>query len=322
MNIAIIGLGGMGTVHYCNYEHIDSARVVAAVGVSESDRARACEWGIPLYDSPEALLENETIDLVDICVPTFLHKQLALQSLSRGINTLTEKPIALSLDDAKEMYAAADRGGAQLYVAQVLQFTPEVEILRDTVEDMRYGKPLDGCFERLTACPAWSQESWLFDKSKSGLIPFDLHIHDLDVIVSLFGKPKAASCTSCKGETSKYSEQYRFSYCFEGGLNINAEAGWFNACIPFTARWRVYFEHGMLVCENGALTGYKEDGGVDRYDISEQIKIETGINVPPTGMFLSELKHFVERAAENKPSERVTKEQVLAVLETLQYFEI
>ena len=79
----------------------------------------------------------------------------------------------------------------QLYVAQVLQFTREVETLHQVMEDERYGKPLDACFERLSARPGWVQGSWLFQKEKSGLLPFDLHIHDLDMMVSIFGEPRS-----------------------------------------------------------------------------------------------------------------------------------
>lgn len=94
------------------------------------------------------------------------------------------------------MYEAADRAGVQLYVAQVLQFTREVETLHQVMEDGRYGKPLDACFERLSARPGWVQGSWLFQKEKSGLLPFDLHIHDLDMMVSIFGEPRSMEYTS------------------------------------------------------------------------------------------------------------------------------
>ena len=48
MRIALVGLGGMGTTHYLNYLHIADAQVVAAVGKSEQDRARAAQWGLHL----------------------------------------------------------------------------------------------------------------------------------------------------------------------------------------------------------------------------------------------------------------------------------
>lgn len=321
MKIALIGLGGMGVTHYLNYQHIADAEVTALVGRSEADREQARKWGLPLYETLTELCAHETVDLADICAPTYLHKQLALEAIALGKHVITEKPAALCLADAREMYEAAEKAGVQLYVAQVLQFTPEVERLREVVRDGRYGRPLDACFERLSACPGWIQGGWLFDKSKSGLLPFDLHIHDLDVIVSVFGAPDTVGFTSCGGDDKPYREQYRFSYGYRNGLHVNAEAAWFNARIPFTARWRVYFERGMLISDAEGLRGYGADGEITIFDVKEPVVVPCGANLPPCGWFLRELSHFVECAKENRPSERVPKEQVLGVLEVLETLE-
>ncbi|MDD3412031.1 MAG: Gfo/Idh/MocA family oxidoreductase [Eubacteriales bacterium] len=315
MNIGLIGLGGMGAVHYLNYQHIPGVRVAAAVGTSESDRARAQEWGIPLFGTVAELTREVSVDLLDICVPTFLHRQLALECLACGKPTLIEKPLALSLADAQAIYAAAERADAPVYVAQVAQFTRETEALRRVVREQPYGRPVDAFFERLTERPKWTQDSWLFDRRKSGLIPYDLHIHDLDLIVSLFGKPERARFTRCG--TADSPVQYRFTYDYPG-LTVGAEAAWFNACIPFTARWRVAFERGMLVFDGEKVIGYGADGEITPYDTEDPLKISTGINVPPTGWFLRELTHFTACAAQRRPSELTPKAQVLAVLEVLE----
>lgn len=318
MNILLVGLGGMGTAHYMNYLHIPGAKVAAAVGKSASDRKAAQQWGLPLYDSVREACEREEIDLVDVCTPTYLHKALVLEALSCKKHTITEKPIALSLADAKEMYAAAEAAGVQLYVAQVLQFTREVETLRTVTADGRYGRLLDGCFERLSACPAWTQGGWLFDRSKSGLLPFDLHIHDLDVIVSVFGKPDAISYTACRGEGKGYCEQYRFTYGYANGANVSAEAAWFNAAIPFTARWRVYYERGMLICDEHGVTGYAADGTVTRFDVEDPVKVDCGVNLGESGWFLRELTHLLDCAGRGEPSPLVPRERILDVVEILE----
>lgn len=318
MNILLVGLGGMGTCHYMNYRHIENARVVACVGKSDSDAAAAAAWSLPIYPGIAEACANEAVDVIDVCAPTYLHKPLVLEAASQKKHIICEKPVALTLADAKAMYAAAEENGVQLYIAQVLQFTREVEWLREIVETKRYGEPLDACFERLTACPKWSQGGWLLTKEKSGLLPFDLHIHDLDVIVSLFGKPDKVAFTECAGRGKTYAEQYRFLYTYNNGLNVCAEAAWFNAAIPFTARWRVYFDHGMLICDAGGVTGYAADGEVTRFDISDPIQVDCGINLGRSGWFLRELTHLLECAERGEPSARVPKERVLDVVEILE----
>lgn len=318
MNILLAGLGGMGQCHYRNYQHIDGAKVTAAVGFTDADKKTAEEWGIPLYPTITEACLKEPVDLVDVCVPTYLHKPMVLEAIAMKRHVIVEKPIALSLEDAMLMYEAADAKGVQLYVAQVLQFTREVEILREVVREERYGKPLDGHFERLTACPKWSQGGWLFDREKSGLLPFDLHIHDLDVIVSVFGKPDDMIFTECRGEGKNYAEQYRFLYVWGSGLNVCAEAAWFNAAIPFTARWRVYFERGMLICDHNGVTGYAADGEVTHFDVTEPEVVDCGINLGRTGWFVRELRHLLDCAQRNAPSERVPRQQILDVLDIIE----
>ena len=318
IRVGLVGTGGMGKVHYANYQHLpEDYEVIAVCDNSEASVRVAEEWKLPRYLRIADMLDAEDVDVVDVCTPTFLHHDMVMESLSRGKTTITEKPIALSLHDAREMLDEAEKQGCQLYVAQVLQFTKEVQALREAVKSGTYGKPLDACFERLSACPRWAEGGWLFDARKSGLLPYDLHIHDLDVIVSLFGKPDHFSFTSCRGADKSYPEQFRVNYDY-GDLHVCGEAAWFNADIPWTARWRVYFENGMMINDGTSLKAYQFDHEPVVYDITDEVMVSTGINVPPCGWYYNELKHFAECIRENKPTPYVTREQLLTVMEILE----
>lgn len=317
IQIGIVGAGGMGTVHRSNYAHIDGCRVAAVVGRTQQDEARAREWGLPLYNEVGSMLDSEDIQVVDVCSPTFLHKEHVTAALARGKHVITEKPAALNAADAKEMFDLARKKGVQLFVGQVLRFYRESQILKQMVEDGRYGRVLDATFERLSACPRWAQGGWLFDKSKSGHLPFDLHIHDLDLMVSLFGKPEEFRFTSCGGSGRDYKEQYRFFYRYKE-FNVVGEAAWFNADIPFTARWRVYFENAVVINDGTGLTAYQFDQTPVVFDTEEKIKIPTGINVPPTGVYLEELTHFMDCIRNNRPSMLVKEDEIMAVIEILE----
>lgn len=317
IRVALAGAGGMGKVHYANYQHLPEYEVVAVCDSSEASVKTAEEWNLPRFTQISDMLNAVDADLVDICTPTFLHHDMVMESLSFGKNTITEKPIALSLKDAREMLDEADRQGCLLFVAQVLQFTKEVGFLRDAVRSGVYGKVLDACFERLSACPRWAADGWLFDAEKSGLLPYDLHIHDLDVIVSLFGKPESFSFTSCSGAGKNYPEQFRINYNY-GGLHVNGEAAWFNADIPWTARWRVYFENGMMINDGTSLKAYQFDRDPVVFDTADEVMVSTGINVPPCGWYYNELKHFAECIRKNEPSPYVTRDQLLTVMEILE----
>ncbi len=317
MKVLLVGAGGMGGVHFRNYRRIGGADVQALVGRTDTDRAVAAEWALPLYGTISEAVRRERVDIADLCVPTYLHAPLALEAFENGLSVITEKPCALKKKDAQAMYDAADRAGKQLYVAQVVRFTRETEILRTVLADQRYGRPLDGVFRRLSARPAWSQGSWLMDEEKSGLLPYDLHIHDLDLIVSLFGKPERFRI-SAMGENAGLRDHFRIEYAFEGGPTVCAEAAWYNACIPFTADWRVYFEKGMLVCDSRGVTGYGADGKKTEFDTEDAMKVVCGVNLPPNGWFYRELSHFLDCAEKNIPSPAVPREEVLTVMGILE----
>ena len=317
LKIGIVGAGGMGTVHYSNYQRIAECKVVALVGIGEQDKKRAEEWNLPLYSTIFEMLDQEEVDVVDICTPTFLHKLNVIDSLSRGKDTIVEKPIALSKKDAMEMFALAHENKCHLYVAHVLQFTKEIGIVRELIKNQTYGKVMDAYFERLSACPEWVQGGWLFDQTKSGLLPFDLHIHDLDVIVRLFGKPKQSEVTENKREESEYVEHYRIAYSFEQ-VNVVAEAAWFHANIPFTARWRVCFENAVLVYDGKTLIAYPYQKEPVEYDIQDKVIVPTGINVPPTGWYFNELSEFLTCIRNNQECDYVNEKQLLTVLEILE----
>lgn len=318
IRIGLVGTGGMGRVHYCNIAAIEGMEVAAVCATSETGRNTARQWGLPCFDSITEMVQSVALDAVDICTPTYCHHDMVMESLRLGKHTIVEKPIALNAADAAEMLAEAENQGVQLYVAQVLQFTKEVGFLRQAVQSGEFGKPLDAYFERLSACPQWAMGGWLFDREKSGLLPYDLHIHDLDMIVSLFGKPTQFSATERRGAGKRYPEHMRFLYTFPDGLTVGAEAAWFNAPIPFTARWRVAFENGVMINDGATLTAYRYGEEPKVYDTKDEVMISTGLNVPPCGWYYNQLTHFADCIREGKPTPYVSKETLLTVMELLE----
>lgn len=313
MRIGLVGSGGMGTVHYMNYKEIPGAEVVALVGSGEMDQVKAKKWALPFYESIEEMSAKEKPDLVDICTPTFLHAKHVENALNLNHHVIVEKPFTLRQEVAERLMRLAESKNLKIYVGQVLQFMPETQFLRQAVAEKQFGRVLWGRFERLSAKPHWSS-SWFFDPEKSGLIPFDLHIHDADLIVSMFGVPERESVRMTKRRAETIPEQVNLRYSY-GGFDIEAEAAWFEApAFPFTARWRVYFEEAKVIFENGKLIVYGRDGSAEEIDISYERLIPTGINLPPTGAFYNELSHFVELAEKNEYALEVMPKQVIEVI--------
>ena len=205
---ALIGFGGIVKgAHLPGYKTLEAMGKVKLVAACDI-RPEAFTEGVQLnigggsndgfadlhtYTDLEEMLQKEDIDLIDICLPTYLHKQYAVDMLNRGYWVLSEKPMALSFADCEEMVAAAN---GRLMIGQCLRFSPQYLYAKDVIESGIYGKVTGATFRRLSGAPLWGWDNWFMDPSRSGGVIFDLHIHDLDIIRVLFGDPKTVSCVA------------------------------------------------------------------------------------------------------------------------------
>lgn len=317
INLLLVGLGGMGKVHYHNIKKLNTANIVASVGNGSKDEEEARSLGLPLYSSIGEAVENHPeINVVDITTPTFLHFQHVNEALDLKRDVICEKPLSLKSEEARFLFDKARDNGLYLHVAHVLRYTKEFNILKDLVDNKIFGNVLDASFTRLSACPFWAKDGWLFDKSKSGMIPFDLHIHDLDMIYSLFHEPKAIR-TYKRSSNPDFTEYYHMEYEYDD-FTVKAEAGWLNASNPFIANFRVLFEKALLINDgNGSVVAYPVGKNEIKYDVSYPVVVSTGINVPPTGWYYEELKYILN-CLENNSESLVKAEEVIGELEILE----
>jgi predicted dehydrogenase len=260
IGIGLVGLGFMGLTHLRAARQVRGARLVA-IATSDPRKARGdfsgvrgnfgaaggreSLDGIRVHPTLEALLADPAVELVDICLPSYLHAGAALLAFEAGKHVLVEKPIALQLADAERMLAASRRARKLLLVAQVLRFFPEFAFLSDSVRKGSLGRLLSVNLRRVIATPSWG-DSWFSDPARSGGMVVDLHIHDTDFIVQLFGKPR--SVTSHGVVEGERVDFIRTAYQFGAPAPlVSAEAGWINApSLAFEHGYEAFFEKATL----------------------------------------------------------------------------
>ena len=187
LKVGVVGIGGMSGAHISAWSAMEDVEIVALCDVRPERMERYP--GKHYYEDIDEMLEKEELDILDICTPTYLHADFAVKGLEKGIHVLTEKPIALKEEDVARVYDAARRNQVNFMVAQVLRFWPEYEVLKEIYDSQKYGRLLSGFMSRLGCVPHWSWDNWMLDEERSGLVPFDLHIHDLDFMIYAFGEP-------------------------------------------------------------------------------------------------------------------------------------
>lgn len=184
LTVGLIGAGGMAGVHLPGWIAVGARVVVyAADGRAPALAARYADRGVAAVGSLDELLAG--CDVVDICTPTFTHRELALAGVAAGRHVVCEKPLALTVADAADMIGAAERAGVLLLPAHVVRYFGEYHALATAVAGGAVGTPAVLRFTRSAAYPVWS--SWFADPALSGGILMDQMIHDMDFARLLAG---------------------------------------------------------------------------------------------------------------------------------------
>lgn len=310
LKVGLIGVGGISVVHIPCWEKFEDTELVALCDVRPGQMKNYSDKHC--YTDFDTMLENETLDILDICLPTYLHPEYAIKAMKKGINVVCEKPISLKREDVKKIYAVAEKNNVKFMVAQVLRFWDEYEFVKELIDNKKYGKLLSGSMQRLNIFPDWSFEDWMADEEKSGFVPFDLHIHDLDFLVYALGKPTEIKSFRSKGQKQDVIEVlYNF-----GGAYINCEATWYKGKIPFNANFRFQFEEAAVIYYAGKLTVYDQNGKIETDDRKQQ-KNEDTIGIPKSNGYANELRCFTDCVKNDTFPDKVKPEELEEVISIL-----
>jgi UDP-N-acetylglucosamine 3-dehydrogenase len=257
--VAILGSGFMARTHAPAWvAHKDRATVrVVASRRREGAAAIADDIGAEASDDMSAAIRRADVDIVDICLPTPLHRRYAEEAFVAGKHVLLEKPIALTVEDAEAILAARDASGRFLLVGFVLRFWPEYEVLVAKAASGELGRPLAVSTARLSKAPDWND--WMQDPAASGGATVDLLVHDFDQVVAILGAPQAVSARAVLvGPHGNPQHVQAVVHC-AGGEALVEGSLLMPASYPFTSNIRVLCERGAL--EYPFKVGAPEDGG-------------------------------------------------------------
>ena len=258
------------------------------------------------------MLEKEDVDILDICLPTFLHADFAVKAMEKGINVICEKPISLKREDVQRVYSTAKKNNVCFMIAQVLRFWPEYEVVKSIYDSGKYGKLLSASMRRLGGIPKWSWDDWMRDEKRSGLVPFDLHIHDLDFIVYAFGKPEKCTTRRIKRPEQDYiTATYDF-----GDFFISTEAAWFAGRYPFSARFMFQFEDAVVTWENDEMTIYESDGA-ELHPVTQDGEDTGDIGLPKSNAYANEIRYFADCVKSGVFPDKVKPEELETVIDIL-----
>jgi predicted dehydrogenase len=192
----------MGHYHVAVYSEIPEVELVGIVDVDkERVRKLAAQYNTVSYTDYRTLFDQ--VDLVSIAVPTDSHYTVAKDFLSRGVNVLLEKPITKDLNEARDLFATAQKHDVVLHIGHVERFNGAVQELKKIVED-----PVLIEARRLGPFQKRVQDD--------GVV-LDLMIHDIDIILGLVASPIAQIAAQGVSVFSSNDDVANVQLTFENG---------------------------------------------------------------------------------------------------------
>ncbi len=307
LKIGLIGIGFMGRGHLDHYNQlIAEGFPLQVTAICDIDDKKFRGEFVPgnlsmgqdkydfsrynLYTDVNEMLDKEQFDYVDICLPTYLHADVSVRAMERGLDVLCEKPMALTGDECMRMIESAKRNNRKLMIGQCLRFWPHYLVLKDYIDNGTFGRVNSAYFFRGGHTPRWSYQNWMVNKAQSGGCILDQHIHDVDLVNWLFGMPESVSTLGRVIVPGSGYDVMSTNYIYPDGKVINGQGDWtLNGDNGFIMEYRVNFEKGNLIMKDYKVFIHPNDAP----------KFEAVLDAGAGHYY--EIKYFAECVLHDKP---------------------
>lgn len=191
--VALIGCGHIAHTHAAAYQKLDCQLVACCDTDEERGQRFAEKYGLVFYKEYQQMLENEPIDVVSICTPHYLHKEMTIAVLAADKHVLCEKPMGLSAEEGAAVAMAAE-GSEKVYsVCYQNRFNDSSLALKRLLTEQDFGQ-----LKGIKCWVTWHREkeyylesSWRGKKAEEGGgVLINQAIHTFDLITWLIEMPE------------------------------------------------------------------------------------------------------------------------------------
>lgn len=187
IKVGVIGYGQIGPVHLDALKQMDDVEVAVVCDLDEKKAIAAKERcgaakHVTNYDD---MIAMDDLDIIDVCIPTYLHADATIKAAKVGKHVFCEKPMAMSLEDAEKMIEACDKAGVKLGLGFCRRFDNEWLKFAEIVHSGVLGGPV---IWRSAHAGEGAPSPWFFDRDKGGGPFMDGAVHNYDFSRLLSGK--------------------------------------------------------------------------------------------------------------------------------------
>ncbi|WP_449373420.1 Gfo/Idh/MocA family protein [Arthrobacter psychrolactophilus] len=223
--VAIIGCGDVATVHFEALAAIAGAELVAVCDTDPERLAAAvAAHNVPGYADVATLLDEVSVDVVHICTPHNQHADPAIAALERGVNVISEKPLASTLADGERLAAAAAASTARIGICFQNRYNQAVQAMAQRLKDGEFGAILGG-----SGTVTWHRDASYYGNRPwrgswvggGGGLLMNQAIHTLDLLQWMMGEVRSVAghaATHALGETIEVEDTAEIVLTHDNGV--------------------------------------------------------------------------------------------------------
>lgn len=252
LNLAIVGLGGMGNWHRETIAKNDKLKVCGSFDINPARQQFARDHGITPYTSFEAILADPQVDIVLCATPNDVHRDIVVRSLQAGKNVVCEKPVAMSSADLQAMIDAAKQSGKLFTVHQNRRWDEDFLTMKSIFNQKLLGEVfrIESRIHGSRGIPG----DWRNTKEHGGGMVLDWGVHIIDQIFMMVpGKVKKVYATISNVTNELVDDGFDAELTFDNGIHVLLEVGTSNfISLP---RWYMLGRDGTAIIRDWSLTG-------------------------------------------------------------------
>ena len=250
--LGIIGFGGMGRAHFDALNDFGRVEVKGIFDIDTNAMDAGRNRGLVAYESKEALLSDDEIDLVLVSATNEVHKPLLIEAMRAGKNVISEKPVTLSSEELIEVINVSEETGKVFTIDQNRRTNRDFVLMRRKVEEGAIGKPI--VIESRVEGSRGVPHGWRTLKSLGGGMMLDWGVHLIDQILYMLDeKVTQVYCKMMSVHYPEVDDNFHLVLTFESGLLAIIEVGT-NHYITHP-RWYVMGEKGTLQIDDWECNG-------------------------------------------------------------------
>lgn len=214
IRVGVIGAGIMGRNHIRVYSELPDVEIVGIADINrETAAALVKKYNVDTFTDHRELLKKN-LDAVSVVVPTSLHNKIALDVADAGVNMLIEKPIADTMEGAKEIISKCEDNGVKLMIGHIERFNPIIPVIKRSIKDINIVS-ID-----ITRVGPFSPRI-----NDVGVV-IDLAVHDIDIARHLTNSEFEEVYALTSRNLSKNEDTAIMSFRMENGVLVHITSNW------------------------------------------------------------------------------------------------